>query len=585
MAGFRKSTLQIVIKPALGNLEFNLNIDEYKFQDQHKEHIRMTDISTDTAIASNSTTARTLATRFADIISVEDYGVVNDPNGSYVTTNTAAYQAALNAGAGVARVRHRTGLTVFVTGVSIPSNSSLELDGLLKLAAGSVMSVISVPGSNYSITGIGIIDGNSSIVISGTYGIAGIWTPNNYAGGQPALQPTLQAKGYIAGLTIQNCKNWPVCIAYTQDVIIENCVMQDSGDAPQFVGECTNCHFISNKFLNIPDYAPAIYQGGTNCSIVGNYSYNCATAGVLNDGGFTNAVNGILIKDNQFVNSTAQGITIHSSVENLLFQNISIIDNLIINPTLSSGNTGDGIFTDAVSGLIISGNLITGGGNGAAGENAIQIGSATTGTGVTLITNNIIRNFNSVGRGSGTCGIWVANPMPNLTISNNMIVDTQSTPVLEKGIFWAGLGTGNVIVGNQISSNVSSPYQTSGFQLDTVFNAAANQQNQPTMVTSIQLHYQGGAITVSQLVSEVLFYSLSPIVATELTLQPPAQSTDGSTTALSIFTVAEIESISWTLPSGYTLQGPSLPTSLASGQSVLLKYYPSLKTILHVVPV
>lgn len=62
----------------------------------------MSDVSADTAIASGSSTARTLSSRFSDEYSVEDFGVVDDPNGVNVTANTAAYRTALNAATRVA---------------------------------------------------------------------------------------------------------------------------------------------------------------------------------------------------------------------------------------------------------------------------------------------------------------------------------------------------------------------------------------------------------------------------------------------------------------------------------------------------
>jgi hypothetical protein len=50
-------------------------------------------------LSTGSTTARTLANRFADVVNIEDFGAVGDWNGTTGTDNSAAIQAAINSGA------------------------------------------------------------------------------------------------------------------------------------------------------------------------------------------------------------------------------------------------------------------------------------------------------------------------------------------------------------------------------------------------------------------------------------------------------------------------------------------------------
>jgi len=93
--------------------------------------------SSATALATGSTTARTLANRFADVVNVKDFGAVGDG----ITNDTAAIQAAINAGYGKA--------------VYIPAGTYL------------VTSTINISGSNITIYGNGY---NSIINRTGNYG-------------------------------------------------------------------------------------------------------------------------------------------------------------------------------------------------------------------------------------------------------------------------------------------------------------------------------------------------------------------------------------------------------------------------------
>jgi hypothetical protein len=77
-------------------------------------------ISNSTAIATGSTTARSLANRFADVVNVKDFGAV----GNGVADDTAAIQAALNSGK--ALVFLPEGNYKVTASITIPENVTLE---------------------------------------------------------------------------------------------------------------------------------------------------------------------------------------------------------------------------------------------------------------------------------------------------------------------------------------------------------------------------------------------------------------------------------------------------------------------------
>jgi hypothetical protein len=88
--------------------------------------------SSATALATGSTTARTLANRFADVVNVKDFGAVGDWNGTTGTNNTIAFQNAMAAAAGkklyIPSGRY---LIQFTTGICFtpPANIVIEGDG------------------------------------------------------------------------------------------------------------------------------------------------------------------------------------------------------------------------------------------------------------------------------------------------------------------------------------------------------------------------------------------------------------------------------------------------------------------------
>jgi hypothetical protein len=526
-------------------------------------------------LATGATTARSLAARLGDVYSVEDFGVVHDPAGVYAVSNTAAYQAALNAAAGVATLRHRKGLTVYHAGLTVPSGTVLQLDGYMGLATNATQGQVLIVGSNYAIFSpgrTGIIDQQN--VNPTQYGGAGIWSPNDYAGGSPTTGNPAQTTGLIDGLEIKNCKNWPVCIANSAYVVVQNCYMHDCGNSPQFVGGCSYSLFFNNRFANIPDYCPAFYQGGSYLKMIGNTTNNCATAGALNDGATAMNFSFLEISENTFVNSTAQAITLNAPAGGTV-SNVQVLQNRIINASLITGNTGTAIYVGSGNFVRIERNIITGGGSGATGENAIGLNYAAGQSNV-FITENIIDNWNSTGKGSGATGIYVTgSSIANLVVSKNKIQDLQATPTIQNGIVISVVGNGLIVDQNEISSNVTSQYNITS-QADTFFNkyTSYGQQVNSTILHSsrqvtVGFDYVGGAGTVNISGNyNVVLIQNSGLTVSSIALSFPALPSALQLFPIKIVTDSPVTSLTWSFPSGTSNFGASLPSSLAAGDQI-----------------
>jgi hypothetical protein len=78
--------------------------------------------------STGSTTARSLANRFADVVNVRDFGAVGDWNGTTGTDDTAAFQAALNSGAKLVYIPP-TNNSYLVGSLTMPTTENFVLQG------------------------------------------------------------------------------------------------------------------------------------------------------------------------------------------------------------------------------------------------------------------------------------------------------------------------------------------------------------------------------------------------------------------------------------------------------------------------
>lgn len=305
------------------------------------------------------------------------------------TDDTAVLQKRIDKSAGGSLVIAATSAPCVVTGLTVTSNSNIQINATIQLkanstrptdnqpygAAGSVQDIINTPlhSSNISITGSGSLDGNRDHQ-NGTCCGAGI------------------TSGYsqnlsFSGLTIKNVVNWPVNIVVSTGAKMANMTLYDSGNSVEFAAGTSNCSATGLRIFGINDMGFSFYGGVSNCSLTNSVTSNNASDGVsiLNDSAqpalshditidnvesFSNASNGFVIATNDGVVGSSYNIKINNSrshdntardVSNPSGTNVSI-DNLTTagtaniytfnnNTTITNTNTTGSVAT-AVTGII-----------------------------------------------------------------------------------------------------------------------------------------------------------------------------------------------------------------------------------------
>jgi hypothetical protein len=451
--------------------------------------VYVADVTNAAVLATGATTARSLAARLADIVSIEDFGVVDDPNGQYVSANTAAYQAAIIAASGAARLRHRAGLTVYHTGLFVNNgNLILEIDGSLILAptnsGETINSCIGISANNVCIIlGInGVIDGNvknQAGNANGPYGAGGIVTGQNYALAPNAIWNDVCVYG--PG-TIQNTVNWAVSLYSVNRPKIIGTRLINSGSAPQFAQGATNGIFAFNYVSTCTDYGFAVYQGCSYISVNDNIFENVATVGVLNDGNSSTGYNEypchhISITNNKVLNGTTWGLSVlNSSIYTQAnHYDIEISNNQLINCANNNTLNSSCIFLQNCSQVNVEKNLISGGGTTGQNNFAININLNVS---FSKIVNNVVENLGVVGTGFG---ITVGGT--NMTFEGNWVRDTQTTHTMQYGYF-GSFGAGAVFRNNRADNLTAA-----GFDY-TPANDSFIENYNPVVVA--QLPAQGG---------------------------------------------------------------------------------------------
>lgn len=383
----------------------------------------MTDISMDTAVANlTHALAATLANRFSRIVNVvDDFGAA----GNGFANDTDSVQIAINSSAGKAILLFPKGCIFNVSGLTIPSNSHLLIEGTIFLINNSNGPVITLLGSNYLIEGSGIIDGNQDNNEYGGLGAAGIMT--NTGGTEP---PNLSFSNIIIkNITIQNIKNWPVSINSSSNVLIDGTTLKNSGSAPQAAYGSQYIRFVNNLVINIPDYGWAFYQGCSYGVCSNNIFNNVAAVGILNDGTVSGGWNGqpqhdIIISNNVMNFTGALGSLNVTGYESANFYNINFYGNRIIDSGTNGGFTC-GILLENTSNSVVESNVVRGGGS----SGSVWQGIAANGGVINcVIRNNTISNG---GQNGASAAYGISAGFVNCIVSNNHFYDDQETPTLE----------------------------------------------------------------------------------------------------------------------------------------------------------
>jgi hypothetical protein len=347
-------------------------------------------------------------------VSIEDFGVVDDPNGQYVQQNYAAYMAAIARVNGQARLRHRAGLTVVVPQMASTNPIYLELDGLLKLAPNVNQGVLGLTGSGNVITGNGAIDGNKSNqtgIGTGGYGISATGS---------GISNSL-----IRGITIQNCYDWPFNIANSNSVTVELCNLLNSGNSPEFVNS-NNCHLLNNFISGINDEGFAFYGGVTNSSAIGNTITNCDSGiNVFSDTVSSAPSSNLIIRGNVLYGNTLSGISVATNGVNVVHTEIDISDNTSYGNNTGLNTGGSEIYMSSVNNFTLANNRC----NGTKGASSAGINFLSTAN-YGILDGNRIYNIGSTG--STNVGIQFSGNL-GIVYLGGIIFDNRSTPLMAYG--------------------------------------------------------------------------------------------------------------------------------------------------------
>jgi hypothetical protein len=381
--------------------------------------------------------ARAMASRFADSMSLLDFGVT----GTGPAADTAAYQVAINACAGKCNLLHPAGLSVTQTAIlEVPGDSYLDLKGGLALADGVNDNMLMITGSNVTINVDGVMNGNRA-------GQTEFGPNNNGTGGIVTQLATFPAIPYtninvIGTGQINDVYNWPVSINSCKGVLISGITTSGNGNALQVTNGSTEFVITGVKALGeVADFGIAAYQGCSS-GVISSCIVDGAGAGIaiLNDGalpydGTTNYYQSLPPHDITVVGNVARNCTSYGILVNnattlaAATPYANIIDaNLIENSgTANTNNAGAIIVGDGFIGGAITNNRARGGGT----LNSPWWGIAGAMT-YTLIAGNSISDGGNAAAGVRSYGIQPDNLVQCMVIGN-FVFDTQATPTMQYG--------------------------------------------------------------------------------------------------------------------------------------------------------
>jgi hypothetical protein len=373
-----------------------------------------------TATATGSTTARSLANRFADIYNVKDFGAVGDG----VVDDTDAIKAAINAvdliGGGAVYVPR--GIYIISDSFNVPSNTLINGDG------------------------------DESIIRCASTMLAPTYNPTNIAAGFRVFLLYNVSNIRITNLRIDSSlvyqpqgstpSTWRARDVYSygaSDVSVDNCSFLSSGAATVFTNSSkyrvVNNDIVCQSVNGIPNHDGIIDQwwGSHDFVISGNRIDGQVTLGkhailltATNSDGSTGTPMYNAVISNNIVKNCEYGIWVMG--RNGRCYSISVADNIISNISLHNG-----ISVSNSDGIAVVGNTTLNtfrSGVAIFSESGFPLGC----TGV-VISGNTISNAgtgNTTGSNSERSGISVvatAANSSNLVVGNTVIGNTHTYPV------------------------------------------------------------------------------------------------------------------------------------------------------------
>lgn len=358
---------------------------------------------------------RDISGRLSDVYSIEDAGVVNDPDGVRIAANTAAYLDAWAKVSGRARLRHKAGLSIVVSPLILSAPIYLELDGLLQLAPAVNAGLLMLGGSNNVITGNGVLDANRANQTGMGTGGYGIATPNGGLTG-----------GLIEGVTVQNAYNWPLNVVASKNFTVRKVTLQNSGNSPEFASGCDNCHLIDSDIIGINDEGFAFYGGVTNSSAQFVRVSGCNSGiNVFADTAQPNPCSNIeMIGCRAWGNQNA-GFAVSTNGVSAIHSGVKLLGNFSYGNNSSLFSTGCEVYLNAVKAWSVEGNHLY----GTLGASSIGLNMSATAEYGT-IGGNTIYDIGS----SGTNGVGVQfGGGAGVVYRGGLIYDDRPTPLMAYG--------------------------------------------------------------------------------------------------------------------------------------------------------
>ena len=397
--------------------------------------------SSATALATGSTTARTLANRFNDVVNVKDFGAVGDWNGTTGTNNTIAFQNAMAAAAGKK--------------LYIPSG---------KYLIQFTTNICFTPPANIVIEGDG--DLNTEIIASPTG-----FTPSNFPNFFYLTNQGIEFIGLKFTSKVTTGNNLTLFGLNTSDVSIDRCTIDgnvtNSGATLSHtvygINHGGNSSSISNNFLiqnsKLTGLTFPFLKANDQTSISNNWKIiaNTFTGNYFDDLGLNSPngiMNDVLISGNTFENNKTSSLGSSGALGVALatITNVSISDNYFSGPYIDAIHIEENSDYISIEGNRFSINKGTYTQCRCIAFNANYIvGSEQRPNHISIIGNNMFQNGPTKDLNCDGIGlIWNSlkqNPASEIIISNNTIKNFY------RGIYTVATVDDSIVVtGNIIDS-------------------------------------------------------------------------------------------------------------------------------------
>ena len=370
------------------------------------------------------------------------YGLINDPTGNNISSNTTAIINAAASANGNYALWLPENYTVIVNTLNFTVPVKFRIDGTIQIANGQNAGIMNLTGSGNHIYGNGTLNGNRA-----NQSTAGAGIGCSSGGISFSL---------IEDITITECFNWPINLTNINDTDVVRVSMTNSGNSPQFMTAANDSHLTDCFISGIDDGGFAFYENCVDCSATGNTVTGCTNAGisVYVDNNTETPSNTITIAENVIYGNKSSALAVTSATASTTPTNTKVLitANICVdNNTAGLSGSSDIQFSSAQS-VFVEGNLLMGNGN-TAGSGEYPYGIyIDPDSSFIFVKNNTIGNVGSA-NSNGSC-IFI-DEADNCSIENNTGFDDQATSTTSF-VVGGTTGAGCVIGSNTLVGNLAS---------------------------------------------------------------------------------------------------------------------------------